>query len=294
MVNYGNLPKFEFLVVTISAFLIAIFLMQTQGVKRNNQYSPIENLPLPTVQLNYQTGKEPQISARSALVIDKTTQAIIFSKNPNLRFTPASATKIMTAYVALQQYQLDDVITIDNEKIPGSTIRLVPGEKITVQNLLYGMLLNSGNDAAYALAKYHSKGVRGFVNDMNKAARELELTNTHFTDPAGLEDEGNFTTTYDLSKLAIKAMENATFRKIVSTKEKTVSGHELRNLNELLWQVPGVNGVKTGFTDIAGGVLVTSFEQGKTQLVIVVFKSEDRFADSKELIGWVLQAKQGQ
>lgn len=243
------------------------------------------------------SGNQPIISASGALLMDMTAHAIHFSKNANLRFSPASATKIMTAYVVLTHYKLNEVFTVDEETIPGSRMGLLPGEKISVESLLYGLLLNSGNDAAYILAKNYKGGVEGFVDEMNRVAIRLGLKNTHFVDPAGLSDDGNFMTTLDLANLAEAVVENEIFAKIVATREKTVFditgriGYQLQNLNRLLWDVPGVVGVKTGFTQRSGGVLIALIKRQNTQLLTVVFKSDDRFLDTKNLIDWYFQQK---
>lgn len=240
--------------------------------------------------------QKPVILARSALVLDVNNGSILFSKNPNLRFSPASVTKIMTALVTINHYFLQQVLIIDTEKVEGSKMGLLPGERISVGSLLYGMLLNSGNDAAYTLAKNFPGGLNSFTEKMNKTAEQIGLKNTHFADPAGLSDDENFTTTLDLAKLAQFALQNPIFAKIVATREKTVFDvtgtrkHDLKNLNSLLWEVPGVTGVKTGFTDRAGGVLVTSFKEQDLQILTVVFKSEDRFQDTKRLIDWAVQS----
>lgn len=249
-------------------------------------------LPVPTPQ---QIKNQPTISAQGTLVLDVTRGVILFSKNPNLRFSLASATKIMTAVVSLGFYSLNDVLTIDDERIPGSSMGLTNGEKITVENLLYGMLLNSGNDAAYTLAKNYPAGVSGFIREMNKKAKELGLSNTSFSDPAGLDDDDNFTTGLDLAKLSTSAIANPNFSRIVATREKTVFDttgrmrHDLQNLNKLLWEVPAVSGIKTGSTERARGVLVALVKQQERTLLIIVFKSDDRFADTKILIDWILE-----
>ena len=149
-------------------------------------------------------------------------------------------------------------------------------------------MVPSGNDAAYMLAQNYPGGREQFVKRMNEKTRELKLENTHFVDPAGFEND-NYTTAFNLARLASFAMEDKVFRKIVATKEKIVydsSGkivHELKNLNELLG-INGVNGIKTGFTEEAGGVLVTSVEQGGKEYIIVVLNSTDRFEDTQAII----------
>jgi D-alanyl-D-alanine carboxypeptidase len=195
----------------------------------------------------------------------------------------------MTALIAIEEYPLDKILTAEGvSAITGSKMKLEEGETITVENLLYGLMLPSGNDAAHVLSENYPGGKEAFVKRMNVRARNLRLENTHFVDPAGFENE-NYTTAFNLSRLASYAMENKVFRKIVSTREKSVhdtSGqlvHELKNLNALLG-INGVNGIKTGFTEEAGGVLVTSVEQEGKEYIIVVLNSSDRFEDTQAII----------
>jgi D-alanyl-D-alanine carboxypeptidase (penicillin-binding protein 5/6) len=234
----------------------------------------------------------PEISAAGALIMDADSKVVLYSKNPNLRFSTASTIKIMTALVALDHFRLSDILTVDNPSNDGSVLGLVQDEKMTFENLLYAMLLPSANDAALTIAQNYPGGQPAFVKAMNDKAETLELYNTHYADPAGLADEGDYTTPFDLARLASFAMQNAEFRKIVGTKEITISDvsgthvYDLQNLNILLGQ-DGVNGVKTGYTEEAGQVLVTSKEdQGKT-IIIVVMGSDDRFTDTQILLDLV-------
>ncbi len=307
MEDFPNL-KFFLAILSLAALLIIspfLFISRPVVGPKTSSISRDFEIPLPVGSAKIKQ-KLPQISARSALVLNSATKEISFSKNPNLRFSPASTTKIMTALVSLNYYPPDKILTVPDQQIIGSSMGLLRGEQISVENLLYGLLLPSGNDAAYTLAKNYlasptrlaaeragGSGLRNFIDQMNKTAFSLELKNTSFTDPAGLSDDENFTTALDLANLALEALKNPLFKKIVATREKTVFSqngrlsHNLENLNRLLWDVPGVSGVKTGFTDRAGGVLVTFLKEKDREFLIVVFKSEDRFADTKALIDWV-------
>lgn len=287
MEDYTPIPKFTLLIPIISAFLVGtLWITSPKRVDANGVFHDQLTIAKPQSSKN----NTHFISARGFLVVDSETGAVLVSKNANLRFTPASATKIMTALVAIRNYELNAILTVENEILPKALMGLVPGEKIAVRELLYGLLLNSGNDAAWTIAKHNSGGMSGFVEQMNKTAQDLGLVNTRFTDPAGLGDAGNYTTALDLAKLTKKALENTTFRTIVRTKEKTVYdatgniAHNLSNLNKLLWEDSRILGVKTGFTERAGGVLVTYFEDNSSDFLIIVFDSEDRFADTKILI----------
>lgn len=288
--------KFFLPIFCLAALIISPFLFISQPVVSPKTSSLSRDFEIPPpVGNSKKMQKLPQISARSALVLESSQKTILFAKNPNLRFSPASTTKIMTALVALNYYPLDKILTVPETQIIGSSMGLLPGEQISVENLLYGLLLPSGNDAAYTLAQNYpasptgGSGLKNFIDQMNKTAQNLSLKNTSFTDPAGLSDDENFTTALDLANLALEALKNPVFAKIVATRGKTVFSqnglvsHNLENLNRLLWDVPGVSGVKTGFTDRAGGVLVT-YLSGEKPLLIVVFKSQDRFADTKALI----------
>lgn len=231
----------------------------------------------------------PLLSAQSALVMDNDSKVILFSKNQDTRFSMASTAKIMTALVALEHYTPDDMLTIQSTVVPPAVVGYSFGEKVPFFDALYGMLLPSGNDAALAIAQNYQGGEKAFIADMNEKAKELHLENTHFSDSSGLDDFGDYTTVVDLARLASIALQNPTFAQIVSTKNKTIvstnnkKSYTLTNLNQLLGSY-GVNGVKTGFTPDAGGILVTSSRSNGHTLVYVVMKSEDRFADTEKLL----------
>lgn len=234
----------------------------------------------------------PLLTAQSVLVIDVDSQVPLFSKNPELKLPPASTTKIATALVVLENYDLKQNITIPEIKTDGAKMGLEKGDVISVKNLLYGLLLNSGNDAAFALALYHPQGLGGFIKQMNEMAKTLHLTESHFNDVAGLITNNHFSTSLDLARLTTYALKNSLFRQIVSTQETIVfnknyqHAFELKNLNRLLGQVQGVLGVKTGFTQAAGECLITYTERDGHRIITVVLNSQDRFEESKALIEW--------
>lgn len=234
----------------------------------------------------------PNISAQAAYVMETISRVPVFSKHETIRFSPASTTKIMTALTALDYYKLSDVITIQRNFVEGSGLHLVKGEKFTFQSLLYAMMLPSANDAAYAIADNYPGGMHAFVAKMNEKAAALHLVNTHYQDSAGLLDDGDFTTAHDLAILASVAMSDPTFATVVATKQtviQSVNGvyiYPIKNLNELLG-LYGVIGVKTGYTDEAGQVLVTAARQNGHVFVIVVMKSDDRFADTERLLQYI-------
>lgn len=285
---------------SIPPFIIIIFLVINVVMIELILYlsfSITENILYEVKSPNIKTNPYPKtfsegnflVSSRSFIILEKESRVIVSSSNENLTFSPASTAKIMTALVALENYSLDTILETNFASlVEGSRMGLFQGERISVSNLLYGLLLPSGNDAAYVLAQNYPGGIYGFINRMNEKAAELLLSKTHFSDPSGYDDK-NVTSAFDLARLASYALSNPEFSKIVRTKEKLVYNenfiysHKLINLNKLLYK-DGVNGIKTGFTEDAGGVLVTSFEfQGKTY-VVVVMKSEDRFLDTDALI----------
>lgn len=235
---------------------------------------------------------EPQISAVSAVVVDQDSGVILYKKNHELRFPPASTTKIMTALVALDHYAEEDVLKIYKANVEGSSISFKQNEKFYFKDLLYAMMLPSSNDATLAIAQNYPGGEKEFVRKMNEKAREYNLHNSYFEEPVGLNDEKDYSTAFDLSRLANIAMRSKEFREIVKTKNIKISSidgnqYSLQNLNILL-NLPGVNGVKTGFTEGAGQVLVTSrkADDGR-EVIIVVMQSEDRFADSELLLNYI-------
>jgi len=240
--------------------------------------------------------KEPVLDAQGVIVLDIPSSKILYKKGDDERFSLASLTKIMTAIVVLENYQLDDVISVPQEatNIIGSKIMLVPDEKLTVEKLLYGLLLYSGNDAAYTLAS--KIGLDKFVAKMNHQAKILGLNSLEFTDPMGL-DPKNSGSLRDIGFLAIYALRNPKFAQIVSTVEVEISSvdgrikHPLKNTNRLLKNVAGVYGVKTGYTEEAGHNLISAVERNNHQILTVVLKHpSDQFAESAKLINWIFDS----
>lgn len=234
---------------------------------------------------------ESSLSAQAALVMDNDSKVVLFAKNQNIRFSMASTTKIMTALIGLEHFSLDDVLVVKREHVEGSTIRLQKGEKMRFIDFLYAMMLPSANDAAFAIADNYPGGEPAFVEKMNNKAKELHLFQTHYADPAGLDDDGDYTTVLDLARLGSFALQNQTLAEITATKQKVITSewgntYVLTNLNKLLG-IDGVNGMKTGFTEEALGVLVTSKKEKDKTLIIVVMKSLDRFADTQTLLSLI-------
>ena len=226
------------------------------------------------------------ISAENYVLMDATSGRILQEKNADRQSLIASTTKIMTALVVCQQCNVLDRVKIPKEAvgIEGSSMYLQEGEVLTVQDLLYGLMLRSGNDAAMALAIYCGGTAEGFAELMNDKARSLNLTGTHFVNPHGLDAPGHYSTARDLAVLAAYAMENPIFAQTVSTKQVTVGTRSLTNHNKLLWQLEGAEGVKTGYTKAAGRILVSSTSRQGRRLVAVTINAPSDWQDHKVLL----------
>lgn len=226
------------------------------------------------------------ISAQSAVLMDCTTGRILYSRQMDKESLIASTTKIMTALIVCEQCNVLDRMKIPKEAvgIEGSSMYLQEGEVLTIHELLYGLMLHSGNDAAVALAIYCGGNVEGFVQLMNDKAHTLGLTNTHFENPNGLDGENHYSTARDLGVLTSYAMNNPIFAKIVSTKTVKVGKRYLRNHNKLLWQLEGADGVKTGYTKAAGRILVSSANRQGRRLVAVTIADPNDWQDHISLL----------
>lgn len=246
--------------------------------------------PYPVNKWNIFPGAE--ITATGVVVYDTGSGVFLYRRNEDIFFSPASTTKILTALVALDTYQLDDVLTVKSV-IDGQNMGLISGERMTVENLLFGTLVASANDATYTLAENYPGGVTKFVEAMNDKAKALHLDSSTFTNPVGFDDARHKMTPMDLARLASFALSNKTIAKIVAIPQITISDvthtyfHSLKNINELLGKIPGVGGIKTGWTEEAGENLVTLVDRNGHHIIIVVLKSKDRFGDTARLIDWV-------
>lgn len=252
------------------------------------------SVPTPAPYPVNDTGYSPEgLTAQSVLVVDLPSGVFLYQKNPEMKLSPASITKIMTALVALEHYDLDQVLTVKRVETSGRVMGLVSGEKITMENLLYGALVHSANDAAFVLAENFPGGEEAFVKQMNEEAKKLGLNNTLFQNPIGFESPSNYSTAFDLFRLTVHALKNKTFTKIVGTPSITVHDHEfkyfhyLQNVNELLGKIWGVAGIKTGFTEDAGQCLVNLTKRNGREILTVILKSEDRFGETQKILDWV-------
>lgn len=237
--------------------------------------------------------EEVEPDSRIALIYDRASGRILYEKNGNKQTPMASTTKIMTAIVVLENANLTDVVTIDSKAagIGGSRLGLKKNDKITVNDLLYGLMLRSGNDAAIALATYIGGSVEGFADMMNEKVKEMGLINSHFVVPHGLDNDGHYTTAYELAKMADYALNIEKFKQIVGTKSTTIyiNGYAkaINNTNQLLGSVSGVYGVKTGFTNGAGRCLVTACKRDNLDIITVIIGADttkQRTSDTIKLI----------
>lgn len=262
----------------------------------------VENLPKPPQKKA--DVKEPIIYSKASILIDEASFQQLYAENPEVKVPIASTTKIMTALVVLEDYpnKMKDVVTITQEMISveGSDIQLRSGEKMSVENLLNGLLIASGNDAAYSLSSYLG-GKEQFVKKMNEKAVFIGLKNTMYKDPAGLDDEG-YSTARDLGILSSYALHNETFAKIVKTPEITIISadgmlkHELKNSNRMMRQeeqfyYPYAIGTKTGFTLAAGHSLVSAAQKDGHKIVAVVLNTNESTLtasakESRKLLDW--------
>ena len=224
-----------------------------------------------------------EVSATAAVLLDADTGQVLYEKNGDERMLIASTTKIMTALVVLEQESLDDTITVTQAHMAeGSSMYLKPGETVRVEELLYGLLLCSGNDAALALAD-HCGGLERFVAEMNRKAAELGMTGTSFANPNGLDQEGHYSTARDMARLAACAVKNETLVRLCSTRSVTVGGRTMTNHNRLLRSIDGCIGLKTGYTRAAGRTLVSCVRRKGRTLVAVTLQDGNDWADHAAL-----------
>lgn len=235
----------------------------------------------------------PQTSGKSAVLIDGSSYRVLWGKNIDEMLPMASTTKIMTALVAIENGRLDDIVVIPKaaQGVEGSSIYLEEGELLTLEELLYGLMLRSGNDAATAIAYEIGMGsIERFVALMNGTARHIGAYNTNYENPHGLHSDNHYTTAYDLARIAAYALKNDIFREIVSTKYREIPwkgsqwNRVLKNSNKLLWNFEGANGVKTGFTRHAGRCLVSAAQRNDMQLVCVVLNCGPMFEESSSIL----------
>lgn len=238
-----------------------------------------------------------QVQASAAILLDAQSGEILFEKNAKVQRAPASTTKIMTAILAIEKGRLGDIATISTKAatVGEASLHLDPGDKLTVQELLHGALLKSGNDACVALAEAICYSEEEFVNLMNLKARVLGAENTTFMNTNGLPHQEHLSTAYDLALIARYAMNNPVFAEIVGKKQYTIHWLEpkrsmyLKNTNKLLWSYSWVTGVKTGTTNKAGKCLVAAGSYQGREMIVVILNSSDRFGEAKRLLAYGLK-----
>lgn len=236
----------------------------------------------------------PDVLAKSAVVIEATTGKILYGKNARSRKFPASTTKIMTLITALEQGNLNDIVTAGEQAVDteGSTLWLALNEQMKMRDLLYGMMLVSGNDATVAVANHIAGSVEKFAQLMTKKAHEIGAKNSNFINTSGLPNDNHYSTAYDLALITAYGYKNPQFIDIVSTKHKVIPwpgksyDRDLYNENKLLWEYEGANGVKTGYTESAGRCLVSAAKRNGVQIIAVVLDSEYMWDDSIKLLDY--------
>ena len=285
------LKKSIFILIILSTLFTPIIYADDQLIDSNLSSKELNE----TIETSINVETIPTINARHAIILDRNSKIILCGKKEKEICKMASTTKIMTAIVVIENANLTDTITVSSKaaRTGGSRLGLSTGNTITVENLLYGLMLRSGNDAAVALAEYVSGSVESFAELMNNKANELGLTNTHFVTPHGLDNNDHYSTAYDLAILTDYALTNKIFSKIVKTKTYTITlngySKTLSNTNELLGNLDGVYGVKTGFTNGANRCLITSCKRGDLDIICVVLgcdTKKDRTKDSIKLINY--------
>lgn len=263
-------------------------------------FSIIFLLVLLVCQVSWAWAGEPQINGETAVLIDAKSGKVLYGKEENKKMYPASTTKILTALIALERANLQDVVTIgpNPSKAGGTSMWLQPGEKLTLEELLYALLLNSANDAGVAIAEHIAGSVEAFAEIANNRAKELGALNTHFVNPHGMPNKDHYSTAYDMALIGRAAMQNAKFRTIVGTVNHQVSRADseaqkyLFNHNKLIWSkqfgYKGATGIKTGYTVEAGQCIVASAERDGQELIAVVLRSEGSniWTDASKLLDY--------
>lgn len=290
-------------IVELAVILVFVFLSSRQNFSETKPVEAVRISPFDNFQVSkypQKVGQEtaPEISAVSAVVLDLESGTWLYEKNPNEKLRPASITKLMTALVSLDYYKIDQILIV--KRLPPakseSEMMLKVGDKVSVQNLLYGLLVPSGNDAAYTLADNYPGGIENFIYSMNKKAKDLNMKNTHFQNPSGLDTDNHYSSAKDVALLAAAVLKNPLISKIVATYGITLSDatgqkfYPVKNVNQFLGYLYGADGVKTGFTELAGECLVASVSRDGHRVISVVLKSTDRFSDSAMLLEWVYRS----
>lgn len=227
----------------------------------------------------------PEISAKAAILIEAGTGTVLYEKNADEPMLVASITKIMTALIVIETCDIGGMVTVSGEAagVEGSSLYLEAGETVPLRQLLYGMMLESGNDAAAAVACHAAGSIEAFTDLMNERAKSLGCANTHFDNPHGLDSEDHHSSARDMALISAEAMKNEEFKRIVSTKSISIGGESYKNHNKLLWNYEGAVGVKTGYTKAAGRTLVSCAERDGMTLICVTLSDPDDWDDHMSL-----------
>lgn len=294
----------KYLLPVAIVFLAISTILLSQNLKESPKVRAFEsilnNLPVEEIKLSDETPLVDlsSITATSVYVFDLKSEREIASKNPDVKVSPASTTKMMTAYVASNFYNLNDIVRVGKVNAIGSKMDLIYGEVISVESLLYGLLVKSANDAAEVLAsRFPGDSPREeFVGTMNIVANSLGMNSTNFVNPSGLDHPNQTTTAKDMYLLARRIIADKNLSKIVSTSDVTIYSSNpeqvryLKNTNLLLGSVDGVKGVKTGWTEDSGENLVTWIERGGESYIISLFGSDNRFGETVEIVNQLFRA----
>lgn len=281
---------YKVLLVCFILFFIPVFIYADDKLIEKDLY--FSNFTTPTLS---NVNEHPKINARHAVIFDRNSKTIIYGKKEFEKCKMASTTKIMTAIIVIENSNLDDIVSVSQKsaKTGGSRLGLSKNDKVSVKHLLYGLMMKSGNDAAVALAEHTGGNIENFAIMMNKKAKALNLFNTNFVTPHGLDNEKHFTTALDLAILSDYAMQNEIFANIVNTKSFTIliNNHSktISNTNELLGNYKGLYGIKTGFTNGANRCLVTACKRGSLDFICVVLgcdTKKHRTLDSINLLDY--------
>ncbi|MGE5329138.1 MAG: D-alanyl-D-alanine carboxypeptidase family protein [Deltaproteobacteria bacterium] len=290
----GDDLKKYFVLYVITCLCILNIICFTSYGDDYIENEPVEDSVFSATNLNNKINI-PKIHSGSAIVMDRLSGRILYEKNGYTQRPMASTTKIMTAILALEKGKLSDIVTVSERaaRVGGSNIHLKKNEKISLNDLLYGLMLSSGNDAAIAIAEHIGESVENFACMMTNKAHKIGANNSAFQTPHGLDKQGHYSTAYDLAIMANYALRNKKFAEIVSTKEAVISnGRKLVTTNEMLRGYEGANGVKTGFTGKAGRCLVTSASRNGWQIISVVLGSDSRqmrASDSTKMLNYAFE-----
>lgn len=282
--------------LSIALFSLSVVLLyateRTPSVSTIPNTSNAHDIPSPTTP-PHTTFEPPVLSAQGVYIVDTATQTVLYQKDSDKRLAPASTTKMMTALIASEVYDPNTIVTVPFFTVDGQKMKLFTGERISIESLLYGTLVDSANDAAEVLSRIYPGGREAFIAYMNIKAKSLGMTQTTFQNPTGLDDPLHESTAHDMTILGEEIMRQPALRQIVGTTSASVTSangkfaHYFKATNMLLSTVPGVQGIKTGWTEAAHENLVTYVTRDRHSVIIALLGSDDRFGETKKLIDWI-------